>query len=109
MLGLVLLYFVGKAFYQLADKNERPNSWAYAILGIVSYYFGAFLGGILLAICYELLEIGNIDTIDDRMLGFLALPFGIIACWLTYKYLENLFTRKASISDSDLLDDDFIS
>jgi hypothetical protein len=35
MLGLILIYFVGKAFYDLAGLHGK-SQWGFAILGIVS-------------------------------------------------------------------------
>ena len=34
MLGLLLIYFIGKYFYDLAAEFEK-NKWLYAILGVV--------------------------------------------------------------------------
>ncbi len=44
MLGLFLLYFIGKIFYQLAEAHNK-NKWVFAILGVIAYYAGTFLGG----------------------------------------------------------------
>jgi hypothetical protein len=109
MVGLILLYFVGKAFYDLAGKNGK-GQWLYAILGVISYYGGSFVGGILLAIGYELFMDGSIDDLNDTLLGVLALPFGVLACWGFYHLLKNHWTRKETfappeeILDANLMD-----
>lgn len=98
MVGLILLYFVGKAFYDLAGINNK-SEWLYAILGVGSYYAGLFLGSILVAIGYELF-IGSIDEVNDTLLGFLGLPFGVLVCWGYYRLLKGRWEKKDTIAAS---------
>ncbi|PQJ77716.1 hypothetical protein [Polaribacter porphyrae] len=87
MLGLILLYWIGKYFYKLAEEYNKSR-WGYAILGIVVYYIGLLvLGGIVVGIVEIIFE-GFIDSVNDVLLSFIALPFGILSCYLLYKYLE---------------------
>jgi uncharacterized membrane protein len=61
----------------------------FAVLGIVTYYAGTFLAGILLGLI--LLVIGKESLIDNNsefFLGVILLPFGILATYLLYKGLE---------------------
>lgn len=104
MIGFVLLYFVGKAFYDLAGLNGK-SEWLYAILGVASYYAGLMIGGVLIAVGYELF-LGSIDEVNDILLNILALPLGIAACWGFYRILENRWEEKekVSASDEELLD-----
>lgn len=88
MLGLLLIYFVGKKFYDLADTYNR-SKWGFAILGILSYYGGIFFGGVVIAILYEINMEGAIDNLSDTVLGLMGLPIGILACWGFYKILES--------------------
>ena len=46
MLGFILLYWIGKYFYKLAEKYQK-SEWGYALLGIGSYYGGILLAGFL--------------------------------------------------------------
>jgi hypothetical protein len=96
MVGLVLLYFVGKAFYDLAGLNNR-GQWLYAILGVVSYYAGLFIGSLLIGIGYELF-IGSIEDVNETLLGFAGLPFGVLACWGFYHILKNRWKKKETFS-----------
>lgn len=108
MVGLVLLYFVGKAFYDLAGLNGK-GQWLFAILGVVSYYAGLFIGGILLAIGYELFLDGSIDNINETLLSILALPFGVLACWGFYRMLKSRWSKTESYTASeDILDANLI-
>jgi hypothetical protein len=92
MIGLVLLFFAGKAFYKLAGQNNRSR-WGYAILGVVSYYGGLLLGGVIIALVYELALDGSVDDIDDRLLSAMAIPIGILTCWALYKFLESQWSK----------------
>lgn len=110
MVGLILLYFVGKAFYDLAGLNNR-GQWLYAILGVGSYYAGLFVGAILIGISYELFFDGSIDDVNDTALGFMALPIGVLACWGFYRILKNRWEKKESFSGAsseDVLDANLI-
>lgn len=87
MLGFVLLYFAGKAFYDLAGRHGR-NKWAFAILGVVSYYGGLFFGGILIALIYEFGLSKSIDDQNETLLSVMAIPVGVLTCWGLFKGLE---------------------
>jgi len=103
MLGLFLLYFIGKAFYELAHDYEKSR-WGFAILGIISYYAGTFIGGVILALIGILAHSDFPQNIPNIGLSFLSLPFGILACWIFYKILVSLWSRKDIIKNSDSLD-----
>lgn len=98
MVGLILLYFVGKAFYDLAGLNNK-GQWLYALLGVGSYYAGLFVGSILIAVGYELF-IGSVDEINETLLGFLGLPFGVLMCWGFYRLLKGRWEKKQTFSGS---------
>ena len=110
MLGLVLLYFLGKAFYDLAGKFDR-NQWGYALLGIASYYAGSFIAGVIIYVCYDMFFYSDMGEISERGLSLIALPFGLLAALGVYKYLARRFANDVSRASnsyaSDILDDDF--
>lgn len=111
MLGLVLIYFLGKYFYDLADEYDK-NKWGFAILGVVSYYVGSFISAFLIVIVLEVSSPGAVDTINEHLLGLMAVPFGLLAAWILYKVLEKRFRNEyeaiKSNPNSDILDDDFL-
>lgn len=104
MLGLFLIYFIGKKFYDLAAKYNK-HQWGFAIAGVASYYAGTFIAGILIAIYLELWGSTSIEDMNDLTLNFMALPFGVLACFGLYKLLERSWERKPTQSDSDILDE----
>lgn len=108
MIGLVLLYFIGKSYYDLAGQYQK-SKWGFAILGIVSYYVGGFLGRILVAIVYEVGMSGSIDDMNYVALSIIALPFGALTCWGLYQILKNQWSKVPAINASeDILDANLI-
>lgn len=109
MLGLILLYFVGKAFYQLAHEHDR-SPWGFAILGVVSYYAGLFIGGIIIAIAYELFAEQSVESVNEILLSVMALPIGVLSCWGFYQLLKRSWSKAAANTLSeDVLDADLMN
>ncbi|MBT8233958.1 MAG: hypothetical protein HKN51_12765 [Saprospiraceae bacterium] len=108
MLGFLLIYFIGKAFFDLA-KNHNHSKWGYAILGVVSYYFGTFIAGFVVAIYLELYTETTIYDLGNLELSFIALPFGLLSCWLTYLLVKKIFTNAKIGTSENILDDDYFT
>ncbi|KAB1066551.1 hypothetical protein F6U93_14125 [Tamlana haliotis] len=92
MLGLILLYWIGKYFKELAEAYNK-SKWGFAILGILSYYSGIVLFSFIIGLLFELFSPGSIEGVNDTLLGILMLPFGILSCYLLYKFLENKWKK----------------
>jgi MFS family permease len=108
MLEIVAMIFVGKSFYQLAEKHNR-NRWIYAILGVVSFYAGIFLGGIVIGLLYEYWLEKSIDDLNAIVLTLMALPIGALICWGLFKGLHSQWTKTAvQQNNGDVLDADMI-
>jgi len=86
MLGIILIYFIGKQFYSLAD-NYNQNKWLFAILGVVTYYVGTAIGGLILAFSEIFFGLA-IDWENNLLLSLIALPFGILAVYALYFILK---------------------
>ncbi|HEY0651639.1 MAG TPA: hypothetical protein VGD65_00880 [Chryseosolibacter sp.] len=108
MLALILIFFVGKYFFDLAGRYDR-SEWGYAILGVISYYAGTFLIGIVLGILGEFSVITNVDEIPNTVLTLLAVPAGALTSFLLYRYLENRWDRPQEQAPSELLDSELIN
>ena len=94
MLGLLLLYWIGKYFYKLAEVYEK-SKWGYAILGVVVYYLGTFVFAFLLAIFTP----NFLDSESDTVIGLISLPFGVLSCYLLYKYFEKTWEKNKPKAD----------
>ena len=109
MLGLVLIYFIGKYYYDLAKKYGK-NEWGHGVLGVVTYYAGTFVLGIALVIVMDYISPGWIGNINEFLLGLIALPFGLLATWGLYKFLENKYVNEMQSGgpafNADILDDE---
>jgi ABC-type antimicrobial peptide transport system permease subunit len=95
MLGIIILIFIGRQFSELAKRYEQKLSWIYFIVGIIAYYGAGFIGGVLLAIYFELT--GNIDAIDDisdLTLGLISIVLGVLSCWGTYQLLKKKWHKE---------------
>ncbi len=101
MLGIVLIYWLGKYFYQLAQKYNK-NKWLYAILGIVIYYVSQLMFGFLLGILNELF--GWEINFDNFAINLLGIPVGLLASYLFYLLLEKVWKRDVVIIKDSIHD-----
>ncbi len=104
MLGLLLLYFVGKHFSDLAQKYGK-NKWLYAILAIVVYYGTTIVFGFLYGLIAALTNNLSMLEIPDLVIGLMVLPFGLLALWLMSRYLNKKWSADIKVKNVDLLDD----
>ena len=98
MLSFLLLYWIGKYFYKLAEEYNK-NKWLFTILGIVVYYSGTFVFGFIVGAILETISPGFIDNINEYLYGILMVPFGLISCYLFYDYLKRSWRRVSSDLD----------
>ena len=98
MLGIVLIYFIGRYFYRLAEEYNK-NKWMFAIIGVLSYYVGTFVGGIILGVLDGIFNIG-MDWDNSLILGLLALPFGVTMVYL-FHFLLKRHWEKTTIKPVD--------
>lgn len=57
MLGFVIIFFIGKFYYELAQEYYKKR-WLYGILGIIIYYSGTVIGTFILGTLDELINLG---------------------------------------------------
>lgn len=104
MIGLILTFFAGKFFYDLA-KEYGKNKVGYAIIGVVSYYGGQFLAGMLIYVIIDFFSITAIDENNKMVIGLLGLPIGILTCFIVYKMLSKRIYNQEVLTSDELLDD----
>jgi hypothetical protein len=110
MLGIILIYYLGKQFYTLAQAHQR-NKWGYAIAGILSYYASTIIGLIIIIVGIGSLFPDLIDPIPEYTYDLIGIPFGLFGTWLFYQYLKQKFVGNSSVNHNthnDLLDDGLI-
>lgn len=87
MLSFLLLYWIGKYFYKLAEEHHK-NKWKFAILGIVIFYASSFVFAMVIGTILEIISPGFIDEINESLYGLMMIPFGLISSYLFYDYLK---------------------
>lgn len=93
ILGLVLLYWIGKYFYKLSEEYDK-NKLGFTVLGIVVYYAGSILAGIIILLFIDIFSDDySDDSISDTMLSVISFPFGILSCYLLNRYLEKTWVK----------------
>jgi hypothetical protein len=88
MLGLVFLYYIGKAFYDLTLNHGKNNPWGFAILGIASYYLCMYAGAVILGVTIAYSSPETLESMSDTAMGIMCVPFGLLGCWGVYKLIE---------------------
>ena len=93
MLGIILIYFIGRRFYDLSTEYNK-NKWVYAILSVVAYY----------VIGWILIFIWGFDWESSYGINLISLPAGLIGVWGMYILLEYKW-KKAVVVIKDEIND----
>ncbi|NRA10541.1 MAG: hypothetical protein HRT57_01140 [Crocinitomicaceae bacterium] len=104
MLGLIVLYWIGKGHYNLANKHLR-SGWLYAIIGVAIYYAGTLIAGIIIVLAAGFSGAQWIHTTPDIMLGLLGVPFGLAATWGFRAIMKKQWEKAEKAPVTELLDD----
>jgi len=103
MLGLLLIFFIGKGFFNLAKKHER-NKWLFAVLGVIVYYGMGIIGAMVIVSVALALGHDGILNFSDAMLGFMGIPIGLLAVWGFHYMLRRNWENNPKNQNSELLD-----
>lgn len=107
MFGLILIYFIGKSFFKLAEKHNK-SEWGYAILGVALYYIGSFAGAFIIGVLFEIFSPGSLDNMDNTVLGLFGVPFGLFTWWFSLKQITKKWETNAVTMDMEVLDDNLM-
>lgn len=88
MLGVLLLVFIGRYFYELANEFDKDHKWLYPIIGIAAYYAGIFFFGLLLAIIIEFISPNFLNDSNELFFGFMVAPFGVLCTYIIYRLFK---------------------
>jgi cellobiose-specific phosphotransferase system component IIC len=106
MLGLLLLYWVGKAFYDLAKQYGR-GPWPYAILAIVCYYGLQFIvGGVAVLVMMDQDGYFNESDLEGFGLNILGVVIGALGTWVFYRLLKKKWSETTISKHTEILDDE---
>ncbi|WP_406683115.1 hypothetical protein N1F78_10505 [Seonamhaeicola sp. MEBiC1930] len=102
MLAILLVYFIGKRFYDLSIEYNQKK-WLYAILSIVVYYGVQFAFGFIIGILDMLFDWG-IDWDTSYGWNLLGIPIGLLAVWGFYTLLENKWKKSVVVIKDEIQD-----
>lgn len=106
MIGLLLIYFIGKSFYELAHKHNRSR-WGYAILGVVTYYGLQFILGFAFGM-YLVASGGNValTTGEEVLVSLVGVAIAGLGVWGMHYLLKKNWEKnmRPEHSREDLLD-----
>lgn len=103
MLGLLIIYFIGKSFFNLAKKHKR-NKWLFAILGVVTYYGMTIIGGFIIMFIAAAAGNESIFELPDIVIGLMGIPVGLLSIWLLHYMLRKNWEGDPKDENPELLD-----
>lgn len=103
MLGILLIYFIGKRFYDLSIEHNQ-SKWLFAILSIVIYYAAGFVFGIIIAFLDIYVFDWGIDWENTVGANLLSIPIGLLAVWGFYVFLESKWEKSVFIVKDEIED-----
>lgn len=102
MLGILLIYFIGKYFYELAQDYYK-NRWLWAILAVILYYAAGAIFGVILALCDMAFNLG-IDWDNNFGINLLGIPVGLLADYGLFVYLKNKWHKESLLAKDEIQD-----
>jgi len=102
MLGFILIFFIGKYFYELA-QNYYKHRWLYAILGVVVYYAAGAIFGLIIGLADVLIGL-NINWENTLGLNLLGIPIGIAADYAFYVLLKRKWEKEVVLPKDEIMD-----
>jgi hypothetical protein len=103
MLSILLLYFIGKRFYDLSIEYDK-NKWLFAILGVATYYVVGWIFIFILVLLDMYVFYWNFDWESRFGMNLLFLPAGLSAVWGLYMLLENNWKKSVVIVKDEIND-----
>lgn len=104
MLGIFIIYWIGKRYYTLAHDYEN-SPWPYAILGVVVYYVSQFIVGITIGLTLPHL-VANDSGSSFSTISILGILGGVLVWWIVYELIKRNWEKKYFAEYQDTSDDE---
>ena len=106
MFGLIFIYWIWKAFSNLAIQYNK-NNWKYFFIGLFSYYGITFLCGFIFVVIMGFIK--GFDAVasggyDSPGLNLFFALFGGLGCYGVYKYLESKGEKERELTKKEGID-----
>lgn len=98
MLEILLVIYIGRWFFNLAQKHNK-NKWLVGILGALSFYAFILISGFLMGIIFAAIEYNAFFELPDIVIGILCIPFGLLGTWGLYRILKSNWERQPLASE----------
>lgn len=103
MIGLLFIYWIWKAFSNLALDYDK-SKWKYFFIGLGTYYGGGIIGAIIVAIVLGIVNgfdsFAN-ENFNDAGWNIFFVVFGGLACYGAYKLLENKVQKEKELLEKE--------
>ena len=93
MLGILVIYWVGKQYYELAFRYNK-SKWFWTILAIIIYFSSQFLFGLILAFLFPAMFV-DLDTGKSFFINVMGVLFGLLAWYIVLKILESAWEKQS--------------
>jgi Ni,Fe-hydrogenase I cytochrome b subunit len=103
MLTILLIYFIGKRFYDLSIEYDK-SKWLYAIVSVIVYYAAGIVFGVVVALLDVYIFNWGIDYENNMGFNLLGIPIGLLAVWGFYVILENKWKKSVSLVKDEIED-----
>ncbi len=104
MIALLLVYFIGRAYYELA-RDHGKNKWLFLLVGIAVYYVSHYLFAFLIIFILQISSPTTLYQLSEFVIMLMALPFSIGVTWGLLQILKKNWKDFVVIKNSDILDD----
>ncbi|SOE20166.1 hypothetical protein SAMN06298216_0664 [Spirosomataceae bacterium TFI 002] len=104
MLGIFIIYWIGKRYYALAYDYEK-SPWLYAILGVAIYYVSQFIVGITIGFTLPDL-VSNDSGSSFSTISILGVLGGVLVWWVVYELIKRNWEKKYFAEYQNISDDE---
>ncbi|TDW45880.1 hypothetical protein EV144_10771 [Flavobacterium sp. 270] len=99
MIGILFIYWIWKAFSNLAIEYDK-NKWTYFLIGLGSYYGATLAAGIIYG--FSVVLISGVDGLDDEDYNstgwnLLFVLLGGLVCYGVYRFLERKLEKEREL------------
>ncbi|MFT6244027.1 MAG: protein-S-isoprenylcysteine O-methyltransferase Ste14 [Salibacteraceae bacterium] len=104
MLGLLIIYWVGKWYFTLAEKHNK-SKWLYAVLGALVYVTILITSPFLVVLIAFLVGADGTLELPQITLSLMGILIGLIATWALRAILKRQWENTLEAPEGELLDD----